>query len=170
MRSSTVVRCAWPRWSDPVTFGGGWISVNGGRLQSAVDPAPSGAKTSAASHRSYTSCSNSDGTYAFASISGCCGWLIVSLQALRSGPRRGARNTTIPVVQRTNGVVVPPAGSAPGAGTLIAAAWSGALVGALSGASRPARGRRSVPSYPRGLHHPALARGPPRTYSSRSPP
>ena len=36
----------------PVTFGGGWMIVNGGRSGSAVEPAPSGAKTSAASHRS----------------------------------------------------------------------------------------------------------------------
>ncbi len=52
IRSSTVVRCAWPMWSEPVTFGGGWMIVNGGRAGSAVEPRPSGAKTSAASQRS----------------------------------------------------------------------------------------------------------------------
>src|SRR4051812_7025533 len=66
-----------------------------------------------------------------------------------------------PVVQRTNGVVVPPAGSASGAAPLIAAAWSGVLVGALSGASRTARERPSAPGLPRGSHRPALAWRPP---------
>jgi len=36
-------------------------------------------------------------------------------------------NQNAPLVQRTNGVVVPPAGSAPGPGPLIAAGGSGAL-------------------------------------------
>jgi len=35
-----------------VTFGGGWMMTNGGRASFAVEPAPSGAKTSAASQRS----------------------------------------------------------------------------------------------------------------------
>ena len=30
IRSSTVGRWAWPRCSEPVTFGGGWMMVNGG--------------------------------------------------------------------------------------------------------------------------------------------
>jgi len=50
-----------------------------------------------------------------------------------------------PLVQRTNGVVVPPAGSASGAGSPV----RGALRGALSGASRTARerpSRRPVPA------------------------
>ena len=51
IRSSTAVRWAWPRWSEPVTLGGGWMIVKGGRSGSAVEPAPSGAKTSAASQR-----------------------------------------------------------------------------------------------------------------------
>ena len=33
-------------------FGGGWMIVNGGSAGSAVEPAPSGANTSAASQRS----------------------------------------------------------------------------------------------------------------------
>ncbi len=49
--SSTAVRWAWPRWSAPVTLGGGWMITNGGLAGSAREPAPSGAKTSAASHR-----------------------------------------------------------------------------------------------------------------------
>jgi hypothetical protein len=52
MRSSTAVRWAWPLWSDPVMFGGGWINVKGGSDSEAREPAPSGAKTSAASQRS----------------------------------------------------------------------------------------------------------------------
>ena len=31
IRSSTAVRWAWPRWSEPVTLGGGWMIVNGGQ-------------------------------------------------------------------------------------------------------------------------------------------
>ena len=50
--SSTAVRWAWPRWSAPVTLGGGWMMTNGGLAGSARLPLPSGAKTSAASHRS----------------------------------------------------------------------------------------------------------------------
>jgi hypothetical protein len=52
MRSSIAVVRACPRWSDPVAFGGGWMMTNGSASGSAVDPAPSGAKTSAASQRS----------------------------------------------------------------------------------------------------------------------
>jgi len=72
-----------------------------------------------------------------------------------------------PLVQRTNGVVVPPAGSASGAGGPV----RGALRGALSGASRTARERpsrrpvsRAAPTVPRSL------RGRARRYSSRSSP
>ncbi len=32
IRSSTAVRWAWPRCSEPVTFGGGWMIVNGGSV------------------------------------------------------------------------------------------------------------------------------------------
>ena len=39
-------------WSAPVMFGGGWMMTNGGLAGSAREPAPSGAKTSAASQRS----------------------------------------------------------------------------------------------------------------------
>ena len=39
-------------WRAPVTLGGGWTMTNGGFAGSARDPAPSGAKTSAASQRS----------------------------------------------------------------------------------------------------------------------
>jgi len=58
-----------------------------------------------------------------------------------------------PLVQRTNGVVVPPAGSASGAGCPV----RGALRGALSGASRTARERPSRRPILRGSHRPALA-------------
>jgi hypothetical protein len=52
IRSSTAVRWAWPRWSEPVTFGGGWMIVNGGRRGSAVEPAAVGREDVAASQRS----------------------------------------------------------------------------------------------------------------------
>ena len=39
-------------WSAPVMFGGGWMITNGGLAGSARVPAPSAAKTSAASQRS----------------------------------------------------------------------------------------------------------------------
>jgi hypothetical protein len=29
MTSSTVAVSAWPMWSAPVTFGGGWMTTNG---------------------------------------------------------------------------------------------------------------------------------------------
>ena len=47
---------------------------------------------------------------------------------------------------------------------------SGDPRGAISGATRTARERPSRPSCPRGSHRPALAPGPTRTYSSRSSP
>src|SRR4051794_36304319 len=52
-------------------FGGGWMIVNGSRPGSAVEPAPSGAKTSAASQRAVIVGSISAARYAFVS------WLVV---------------------------------------------------------------------------------------------
>ena len=51
IRSSTVERWAWPRCSEPVTLGGGWMMTKGCLVQSAREPLPSGLKTSASSQR-----------------------------------------------------------------------------------------------------------------------
>ena len=112
IRSSTVERCAWPRCSEPVTLGGGWMTTNDCLVQSAREPLPSGAKTSASSHCWYTAISTSPGWYALAQFARFrCSWCLRRVRhcLLHPSMKRPAR----PADER---VVVPPAGSASSGG------------------------------------------------------
>src|SRR5690349_21614271 len=111
--------------------------TNGGSDQSAVEPAPSGAKTSAASQRSYTSCSNAAGAYALGSS-----------RSLATG--LASRTPNDPLVQRTNGVVVPPAGAGAGAIRSSRAQGPASLAARYRAPPATARERPSVRDHPRG--------------------
>jgi hypothetical protein len=60
------------------------------------------------------------------------GSLVIVVDLSRAGPK----NQIAPLVQRTNGVVVPPAGSALGPGSHIATGGSHCPLDALSGINR----------------------------------
>ena len=165
-----------PRCSDPVTFGGGWMITNGGRFGSAVEPR--------AVRREDVRVEPAlvDRLLELPRLVG----LARSLAARMSGRlafaafrrprsvrrhRPWLRQTNGPLVQRTNGVVVPPAGSVRSASVAgFACRRRPNPRGALSGATRFGSRATFTPSCPRGSHRPALAPGPSRRYSSRSSP
>ena len=162
IRSSTVVRWAWPRCSEPVMFGGGWMIVNGvsdrvGARARAVRREDVGRQPALVDR---------------------------GLEVGRPVGLRAARSSICVVGRRRSSVVSPeikrPARPADerGRGTTC---WFGVRAGPLIAAGRVRRPRRRAigrrphgsrvtftPPCPRGSHRPALAPWPFGRYSSRS--
>ena len=141
-------------------------------------PAPSGANTSASSHALVDRAARSRPAGRPAAISAVAGSRLVRW---RSSGRASATQSppetqNAPLVQRTNGVVVPPAGSAPGGRRLIPSTAALVRHRPLSARYRAppvtARGRRSRPRASAGFQPSAgpLSVAPVGRYSFRSSP